>query len=136
MYALGGQNQNLELFTHIQKLIALRKEFRLLANKGNFRFLHIDDGVVYVKSEENRKCLVILNPYDKELKFTLPFALKGKKISDLSPKSRIYDGNRRFSSHCSTLWGIHFNVFNDNRIGKNKNPEFPGFILYSTILIR
>jgi glycosidase len=77
------QKQNLELFTHIQKLIALRKKVPLLANKGDFRFYHIDDGVVYVKSDENRKCLVILNPFDKELKFTLPFTLKGKKISDL-----------------------------------------------------
>ena len=51
--------------------------------KGISVFYPIDDGVVYVKSEEDRKCLVILNPYDKELKFTLPFALKGKKISDL-----------------------------------------------------
>ena len=76
-------NQNLELFTHIQKLITLRKKVPLLANQGTLRFLPIDDGVVYVKSDKSHKCLVLLNPYDKELKFTLPFSLKGKKISDL-----------------------------------------------------
>ena len=79
----GEEQQQLELFNHIQTLIALRKKEPLLGNKGSFHFLSMDEGVSYLKSGDGRKCLVLLNPSHEEIKFTLPFALKGKKITDL-----------------------------------------------------
>ncbi|WP_394235684.1 alpha-glycosidase [Niallia oryzisoli] len=77
------KQQNRDLYTHIIQLIQLRKTEPLLANNGTFRFLSVENGIAYVKTSNRRKCLVILNPSSEELKFTLPFSLKGQKITDL-----------------------------------------------------
>ncbi len=77
------KQQNHELFAHIKRLIQLRKTEPLLANSGKLFFLPIENGIAYVKEDKNCKCLIILNPMSKELKFTLPYSLKGRKIIDL-----------------------------------------------------
>lgn len=46
----------------------------------------MEKGGAYVKTENRRKGIVILNPFDNELKFTLPFPLMSKKITDLFKK--------------------------------------------------
>ncbi|WP_071393868.1 glycoside hydrolase family 13 protein [Bacillus tuaregi] len=75
--------QNLELYHHIKQLIQLRKKEPLLANQGKFHFLPIENGIAYVKEEDERKCLVIINPSAEVLKLTLPFPLKGRKIVEI-----------------------------------------------------
>ncbi|WP_338449083.1 alpha-glycosidase [Niallia oryzisoli] len=77
------KQHNLEILTHIKQLIRLRKTEPLLANNGTFSFLPCKNGIAYVKAGDGRKCLVILNPTSEELKFMLPFSLKGRKIIDM-----------------------------------------------------
>jgi cyclomaltodextrinase / maltogenic alpha-amylase / neopullulanase len=74
------------MFAHVQTLIKLRKEEKLLANGGTFSFLsHSDEDVciAYSKKDENKTIVVILNPSSEEASHPLPFNLKGKKLTDL-----------------------------------------------------
>jgi glycosidase len=77
---------NQEIRTHIQSLIKLRKEEKLLANSGTFSFLsHSEEDVCisYSKKDDNKTIVIILNPTSKEATYALPFNLKGKKLTDL-----------------------------------------------------
>jgi glycosidase len=78
--------QNIELFQHIQKFIKLRKEVPLLANEGDFSFLHstgVTGCLAFTKSTETEVVLVVMNPSDENSEFPIPFHLRGKKITDL-----------------------------------------------------
>ncbi|MFI8686637.1 alpha-glycosidase [Rossellomorea sp. NPDC077527] len=77
---------NQDLFAHIQKHIALRKQFPLLSNEGTLSFLPGDiheHCLAFTKSNGDETVLVLLNCSEESTTFTLPFALKGKKITNL-----------------------------------------------------
>ncbi|MGD6965346.1 alpha-glycosidase [Rossellomorea vietnamensis] len=78
--------QDRGLFEHVQKLISLRKEHKLLANDGTFTFMPAeinDDCIAYTKSDGENTIVIILNASDKHVVYPLPFPLKGKKITDV-----------------------------------------------------
>jgi glycosidase len=86
------EHWNKEMRSHIQSLIKLRKEEKLLANAGIFSFLsHSEEDVciAYSKKDENKTIVVIVNPTSKEASHSLPFDLKGKKLTDILKDSEF-----------------------------------------------
>ncbi|MCC5803025.1 alpha-glycosidase [Rossellomorea vietnamensis] len=77
---------NEELFGHIQKHIALRKRYPLLSNEGNLTFLPGDlheHCLSFTKSNGEETIFVLLNCSEESTTYSLPFELKGKKITNL-----------------------------------------------------
>ncbi|WP_375088210.1 glycoside hydrolase family 13 protein [Peribacillus sp. RS7] len=83
------EKQNTELFNEIKALIHLRKEERLLANDGEFKFLNTNGNeniVAYQKYNGERSVVILINPTDVQQSFTLPIDLKGRTLTDLRTK--------------------------------------------------
>ncbi|CAH0304742.1 glycoside hydrolase family 13 protein [Peribacillus simplex] len=90
------EKQNTELFNEIKTLILLRKEERLLANDGKFKFLDTagnENIVAYQKYNGERSVVILINPTDVQQSFTLPFDLKGRTLTDLRTKETTQVGN-------------------------------------------
>ncbi|UXH45764.1 alpha-glycosidase [Rossellomorea vietnamensis] len=80
------EHHNEELFGHIQKHIALRKKYPLLSNEGNLTFLPGDlheHCLSFTKSNGEETIFVLLNCSEESTTYSLPFELKGKKITNL-----------------------------------------------------
>ncbi len=76
--------QDRNLFSHIQKLIKLRREEKMLANEGHFEFFQTDGNLVaYRKYTESKTIVIVANPNAESGEFTLPFNMKGVKITNL-----------------------------------------------------
>ncbi|GLB58859.1 alpha-glycosidase [Cytobacillus sp. NCCP-133] len=76
--------QDRDLFIHVQKLIQLRQEEKLLANEGQFEFFQTTGNIVaYRKYNESKTIVVVANPLDEKTDFTLPYNMKGVKITNL-----------------------------------------------------
>ncbi|WP_394136717.1 alpha-glycosidase [Cytobacillus oceanisediminis] len=76
--------QDRELFSHIQQLIKLRREEKLLANEGQLEFFHTGSDLVAYQKYNNSKTIVVLaNPSAESTEFTLPYSMKGVKITNL-----------------------------------------------------
>ncbi|MDR4927141.1 glycoside hydrolase family 13 protein [Peribacillus simplex] len=89
------EKQNTELFNEIKTLILLRKEERLLANDGQFKFLDTagnENIVAYQKYNGERSVVILINPTDVQQSFTLPFDLKGRTLTDLRTKETTLEG--------------------------------------------
>lgn len=83
------EKQNTELFNEIKALIHLRKEERLLANAGKFKFLNTNGNeniVAYQKYNGERAVVILINPTDVQQSLTLPIDLKGRTLTDLRTK--------------------------------------------------
>ena len=64
------EEQNRDMFEHVQRLIALRKQNPVLANEGDLLFVHIDSEVVMYKRESEKAdayILINLSENQKEL---------------------------------------------------------------------
>ena len=64
------EEQNRDMFAHVQRLIALRKDNPVLANAGDLLFVPIDPEVVMYKRESEEAdayILINLSDNDKEL---------------------------------------------------------------------
>ncbi|WP_057912460.1 glycoside hydrolase family 13 protein [Peribacillus muralis] len=86
------EKQNSELLTEIKALILLRKEERLLANDGMFKFLDTSGNeniVAYMKYNQSRSVVILINPTDVSQSFILPFDLKDRTITDIRTQSTI-----------------------------------------------
>ncbi|MFJ7308385.1 glycoside hydrolase family 13 protein [Peribacillus frigoritolerans] len=89
------EKQNTELLNEIKALIHLRKEERLLANDGEFKFLDTagnENIVAYQKYNEKRSVVILINPTDVNQSFTLPVDLKGRTLMDLRTKETTQVG--------------------------------------------
>ncbi|WHY98750.1 glycoside hydrolase family 13 protein [Peribacillus simplex] len=89
------EKQNTELFNEIKTLILLRKEERLLANDGTFKFLDTagnENIVAYQKYNGERSVVILINPTDVQQSFTIPFDLKGRTLTDLRTKETTQEG--------------------------------------------
>ena len=79
----------------LKHLILLRKEERLLANDGKFKFLDTtgnENIVAYQKYNEKRSVVILINPTDVKQSFTLPVDLKGRTLTDLRTKETTQVG--------------------------------------------
>ncbi|CAH0344155.1 alpha-glycosidase [Bacillus sp. CECT 9360] len=77
---------NQEIFQHIQKLIALRKQEKLLANKGRLQFLSTENNkeiVAFKKYDEESTIIVALNPSTETNSLSLPAYTKDVSIRDV-----------------------------------------------------
>ncbi|MFC5464542.1 alpha-glycosidase [Lederbergia graminis] len=84
--------QDRDMFSHIQKLIQLRKQEPLLANEGSLRFISFrENGFAFVKASNNKKILVAFNVSNKERSFSLP-----QEYADLKPIN-LYSGQAQTS---------------------------------------
>lgn len=89
------EKQNTELLNEIKALIHLRKEERLLANDGEFKFLDTagnENIVAYQKYNEIRSVVILINPTDVQQSFTLPVDLTGRTLTDLRTKETTQVG--------------------------------------------
>lgn len=66
------------LWKEVQKLIAIRKSHPALQNKADIEFVHVEENkypLAYLRSSDEEKILVVLNPSDQEVQFTCDFGL-------------------------------------------------------------
>ncbi|MET3696297.1 glycosidase [Bacillus oleivorans] len=63
--------QNQELFQHIQSLISLRKKEPLLANNGSMKWEYESGLIGYRKFNEDKEIFVMVNPNDQKVTITL-----------------------------------------------------------------
>lgn len=104
------EKQNTELLNEIKALISLRKEERLLANDGKFKFLDTagnENIVAYQKYDEKRSVVILINPTDVQQSFTLPFDLKGRTLTDLRTKETTQVGKFELSGYQYKILAIN-----------------------------
>ena len=79
------EKQDLDLFTHIQKVISLRKNHPAFGNKGTFTFVEADSNVVmYEKTYKEEHIIFSINNKDKEQTFKIPVQdIDNKNVHDL-----------------------------------------------------
>ena len=71
------KKQDRQLFAHVQELIRLRKEYKILANEGELQFLTPEnDCFGFTKETDNTKAIILFNP--TETVKTLNYNLKGE----------------------------------------------------------
>lgn len=77
-------SQNIDLFTHIQKLITLRKTIPTFSNDSNLTFIDTHSEVImYTKESEQDIIFFTLNNTNDKHIVSLPVEGKGKLITDL-----------------------------------------------------
>lgn len=79
------EKQDRDLFSHVQKLISLRRTYRSFS-RGELHFIEANDEtnhLVYTKTYEQETIVFLLNNSDRKLDITLPLSLKGKRLTDL-----------------------------------------------------
>ncbi|MCK1984346.1 MULTISPECIES: glycoside hydrolase family 13 protein [Peribacillus] len=104
------EKQNTELLNEIKALISLRKEERLLANDGKFKFLDTagnENIVAYQKYNEKRTVVILINPTDDQQTFTLPFDLEGRTLTDLRTKETTQVGKFELSGYQYKILAIN-----------------------------
>ena len=86
-----SSKQNIDLMNHVKKLIALRNSETLLANEGEFQFFNfeLNEMVVYRKYNSNKNVVVLINPTNKSISYTLPFSIIDYEITDLWQNTKI-----------------------------------------------
>ena len=83
------------LYHEIKKLIQIRQAHKALQSKGEITFVYAEKEsypFAYVRSAEDEKVLVVLNPSDKEVKFTSDLVLK-ENIYSFGGEVRMQEGN-------------------------------------------
>lgn len=83
--------QDIDLFNHVKKLIALRNSEKLLANEGDFQFLNHEssDMVVYRKYNSTKNVVVFINPTNESHSYILPFNIEDRDVTDVWNNTRI-----------------------------------------------
>jgi cyclomaltodextrinase / maltogenic alpha-amylase / neopullulanase len=69
------EEQDLDLFQHVQSLISLRSEHPVLANEGEMAFVYADETtLIYERSNDDESFLILLNASETEadLSFVIP----------------------------------------------------------------
>jgi cyclomaltodextrinase len=80
------EDQDLDMFAFVQKLISLRKQFKLFRTNKGFSFLGAskDENILsYRKSDHDSEILIMINKHDQVKDATLPMAFQNKTINDL-----------------------------------------------------
>jgi len=74
------------MFTFVQKLISLRKQYKIFRTNENLSFLESSDKenvVIYSKEDINNEILIIINNNDQEKDITIPTLFQNKQSTDL-----------------------------------------------------
>ena len=78
--------QDRELFQHVQKLIALRKKYPLLANDGVLKFLPVESDapiIAFIKENKQSKVLAVFNHSEQQELYPFPPTLVEKNAVNL-----------------------------------------------------
>lgn len=80
-----SSKQNRDILQHVKKLITLRNTETLLANDGDFQFLNrVEKNIVaFVKHQENKQILVLINPTADKQMYNMPSTLIGTVMQNL-----------------------------------------------------
>ncbi|TWD94526.1 maltogenic amylase-like enzyme [Neobacillus bataviensis] len=80
------EEQNLELFHTVQKLILLRKEHTAFGNEGKFMVLETNNStnhIIYSKQSGDETIIITINNSTDKLDVTIPYDFTGKSPIDL-----------------------------------------------------
>jgi glycosidase len=80
------EDQNLELFNTVQKLISLRKEHSAFGNESKFTFLDTNadtNHIIYSKQSVDETIIIAINNSTEQLGVTIPYDFTGKNPIDL-----------------------------------------------------
>ncbi|MGN0586443.1 MAG: alpha-glucosidase C-terminal domain-containing protein, partial [Oscillospiraceae bacterium] len=72
------------LWHEINRLIKIRRSHKALMSKGDIEFIYAEKNaypLAYIRSAEDERILVIINPADREVTFNCSYAPKGKLYS-------------------------------------------------------
>ncbi len=86
--------QDRQLFEHVQRLIALRKEQPLLANEGTLSFLPVESNsncFAFMKEKEDKKILVVFNLSKQAESFQFPALFNRQTPIDLWTGNKLHD---------------------------------------------
>ena len=90
----GQQADKDSLYHEIKKLIAVRQAHKALQSKGEIEFVYAEKEsypFAYVRSMEDEKILVVINPSDKEVSFESGLQL-GEVIYSYNGEAKAQDG--------------------------------------------
>ncbi|TLS37865.1 alpha-glycosidase [Pseudalkalibacillus caeni] len=78
------ENQDIELFSFVKRLIDLRKNEPAFGNNGELHFLYAEDRkLVYEKKLDNESLLFIINNSEHDESIDFPYELQNKKVLNL-----------------------------------------------------
>jgi glycosidase len=80
------EDQDLELFTFVKKVISLRKEYPAFGNHGEFKMLETNrytNHIIYSKQVNSETIIIAINNSSEGIKVNIPYDFTGKKPFDL-----------------------------------------------------
>ncbi|WP_440705823.1 glycoside hydrolase family 13 protein [Heyndrickxia oleronia] len=80
------QEQDLELFEFVQKLISLRKKVPALGNKGEFHIIESNtetNHIIYEKRSKNESIFIAINNSEQSIQIKIPFLAKNDEVTNL-----------------------------------------------------
>ncbi len=80
------QEQDLELFEFVQKLISLRKNVPALGNKGEFHIIESNtetNHIIYEKRSKNESIFIAINNSEQSIQIKIPFLAKNDEVINL-----------------------------------------------------
>lgn len=80
------QEQDLELFEFVQKLISLRKKVPALGNKGEFNIIESNtetNHIIYEKRSKNESIFIAINNSEQPIQISIPFLAKNDEVTNL-----------------------------------------------------
>ena len=85
------EKQDRDLFTHVQTLIALRKQYRALRS-GEFHILEANDEtnhIAYAKTDDDETIVCVLNNAETPLEWSVPFSITNKAVINVWTNERV-----------------------------------------------
>lgn len=109
------QEQDLELFEFVQKLISLRKKVPALGNKGEFHIIESNtetNHIIYEKRNKNESIFIAINNSEEPIHINLPFLAKDDEVMNL------WNNEIRSTSDIEehSLPGLGFTIFQSRKL--------------------
>ena len=89
------QEDEASLYHEVKKLIQIRQSHKALQSKGEIEFVYAEKDsypFAYMRSTQEEKILVVLNPSGKEVRFDSRLAL-GESIYSYGGELKVQDGS-------------------------------------------
>lgn len=104
------QEQDLELFEFVQKLISLRKKVPALGNKGEFHIIESNtetNHIIYEKRSKNESIFIAINNSEQPIQIKTPFLAKNDEVMNL------WNNEKQSTSDVEelSLPGLGFTIF-------------------------
>lgn len=110
-----NEGQDTEMFVFVQKLILLRKQYKVFRTNENFSFLEsaIEDNIIsYRKKDKENEIFILINNNNQEKEITIPTAYQNKKVFDLwNRKEEILTTNINMKAYDFYIFSIKHHCF-------------------------